>query len=68
MESDLIVEYLHYINETYYSCVQCFINGGKAKHVESMVFDARGQAKEGRMQNNTKGFNRSTNNNIQTFQ
>jgi hypothetical protein len=27
-----------------------FINGGKARHVESMVFDAKGQVKEGGMQ------------------
>jgi hypothetical protein len=27
-----------------------FIDGGKVEHVESMVFDGRGQAKEGGMQ------------------
>ncbi len=50
MESDLIVEYINCINQAYYSCLQCFIDGRKAERVESMVFDARGQAKEGGMQ------------------
>ncbi len=50
MECNLIVEYLNYINQVYYSCVQCFIDGRKAECVESMVFDAKGQAREGGMQ------------------
>jgi hypothetical protein len=50
VESDLIVEYLNYINQAYCSCVHCFINRGKMEHVKSMVFDARGQAREGEMQ------------------
>ncbi len=47
MEFDFIVEYINYINQAYCSYVQCFINGGEARCVESMVFDARGQVKEG---------------------
>ncbi len=50
MESNLIVEHINYINQAYCSCVQCFIDGKKVEHVESMVFDARGQAREGGMQ------------------
>ncbi len=50
MEFDLIVEYRTYINQAYCSCVQCFIDGQKVKHVESMVFDAEGQVREGGMQ------------------
>jgi hypothetical protein len=50
VESDLIIEYLNYINQTYFSCVQCFINGKEVECVESMVFDAKGQTKEGGMQ------------------
>ncbi len=50
MESDLIVEYINCINQAYYSCLQCFIDGRKVERVESMVFDARGEAKEGGMQ------------------
>ncbi len=49
MESDLIVEYINYINEAYCSCVQCFANGKKVEHVQSMIFDVRGQTKEGLM-------------------
>ncbi len=47
MEFNLIVEYPNYISQTYCSCVQCFIDGRKVENVESMVFDAKGQAKEG---------------------
>ena len=47
MEYDIIVEY---INQAYCSCIQFFINGRKAKRVESMVFDAIRQAKENGMQ------------------
>ncbi len=50
MESDLIVKYLNYTNQGYCSCVHCFIDEGKTECVESMVFDARGQAGEGGMQ------------------
>ncbi len=50
MEFDFIVEYINYINQAYCSCVQCFINGGEVGRVESMVFDARRQAKESEMQ------------------
>jgi hypothetical protein len=48
VEFDLIVEHINY--QAYYSCVHCFINGGKAKCVESMVFDVKGQVREGGMQ------------------
>jgi hypothetical protein len=50
VEFDLIVEGINYINQAYYFYVQYFINGGKAECVESMVFDVKGQAKEGGMQ------------------
>jgi hypothetical protein len=50
MEFDHIVEYINYINQAYCSYVQCFINGRKAKRAESMVFDCRGQVREGVMQ------------------
>ncbi len=50
MEFDFIVEHFNYINQAHCSYVQCFIDGGKAKCVEFMAFDARGQAKEGGMQ------------------
>jgi hypothetical protein len=50
MEFNLIVEYINYINQAYCSYVHCFIDGGKMEHVESMVFHARGQAREGGMQ------------------
>jgi len=50
VEFDLIVEYINYINQAYCFCVQCLINGGMAKHVESMVFDGKGQARKGGMQ------------------
>ncbi len=50
MEFDFIVEHLNYINQAYCSCVQSFINGGKTKCVESMIFDAKGQVQEGGMQ------------------
>jgi hypothetical protein len=40
---------MFYINQAYSFSIQCFINGKKAKHVESMVFDAKGQAREGEM-------------------
>ncbi len=50
MGSNLIVEYFNCIHQAYCSCVQCFIDGGKVEHVESMVFDAKRQAKEGGMQ------------------
>jgi hypothetical protein len=46
VESDFIVEYINYINQAYCSYVQCFINGGEAGRVD-MVFDAKGQVKEG---------------------
>jgi hypothetical protein len=36
--------------QAYCSYVQCFSDGGKVKCVESMVFDARGQARESGMQ------------------
>jgi hypothetical protein len=50
VEFNLIVEYLNYINQAYCFYVQYFIDGRKVECVESMVFDARGQAKEGGMQ------------------
>jgi hypothetical protein len=50
VKSNLIVEYTNYINQALFFCIQCFIDGGKVKRVESMVFDARGQAREGGMQ------------------
>ncbi len=50
MEFDLIAQYINYINQTYYFFIQCFIDGGKAKCVESLVFNVRGQAREGGMQ------------------
>ncbi len=50
MESNFIVEFLNYINQAYYFCVYSFIDGRKVKCVESTVFDARGQAREGGMQ------------------
>ncbi len=50
MESNLIVGYLNNINQAYCSCVLYFFDGRKTKCVESMVFDAKGQAKEGGMQ------------------
>jgi hypothetical protein len=51
MEFDLIVEYINYINQmAYYYYVYCFIDGGKAKCAESMVFDAKWQSREGGMQ------------------
>ncbi len=50
VEFDLIVEYINYINQAYCYCAQCFIDGRKEECVESMVFDAKGQAKEGGMQ------------------
>ncbi len=50
MEFDFIVEYLNYINQAYLCFVRCFIDEGKAKHVESMVFDVKGQVREGGMQ------------------
>jgi hypothetical protein len=46
---DLIVEEINNINQAYFFYVQCFIDGGKAKHVESMVFDGRGQARKSGM-------------------
>jgi hypothetical protein len=50
VKPNLIVEYLNYINEAYYFYVQCFIDGRKMERVESMVFDVKGQSKEGGMQ------------------
>jgi hypothetical protein len=50
VEFDFIVEYFNYVTQAYCSCVQCFIKGRKAKHVESMVFDVGRQVKEGGMQ------------------
>jgi hypothetical protein len=47
VESNLIIEYINFINQTYCSCVWCFIDEGKVERVESMVFDVRGQAMEG---------------------
>ncbi len=49
VKSDFIIECINYIDQAYYFCVQCFINGGEVGRVEHMVFDARGQAKEGGM-------------------
>jgi hypothetical protein len=50
VEFDLIVEYRNYNNQAYCSCLQCFIDGWKAEHVESMVFDVEGQVRESGMQ------------------
>jgi hypothetical protein len=50
VKSNLIVEYINYINQTYCSCIQFFINGGKVERVESIVFDAKKQAMEGGIQ------------------
>jgi hypothetical protein len=50
VESNHIVEYINYINQAYCSCIQFFINGGKVERVESMVFDAKKEAREGGIQ------------------
>jgi hypothetical protein len=50
VESNLIVKYLNYINQAYCFCVQYFFDEGTAKCVEFMVFDAKGQVREGGMQ------------------
>ncbi len=50
MESDFIIQYIIYISQAYYSCIQFFINGRKVEHVESMVFDAKRYIREGGIQ------------------
>jgi hypothetical protein len=50
VESNFIVGYLNYINQAYCSYVQYFFDGRKAERVESMVFDVKGQVREGGMQ------------------
>jgi hypothetical protein len=41
------LKYFNFTNQTYFLC---FFNGGKVKHVESMLFDAKRQARDNEMQ------------------